>query len=129
MHVTLHSIPFADFMNNHLTNKLHISQNTKLTLKQDKNASIIHNIIILATTYLTEELQNYQLPSTIRSTNLTIIQPSNCSLNLYPITLYLTTNEFIKYINSFITLCHTTDPQNKTLIPDLMKIKELVITT
>jgi len=123
MHVTLYPIPFADFLDNQL-NQLNIDSTTQLTIDYTPYTPSLSILIIFATTHFLN-LTTQPNPHITRKTDLTINQ-TNIYLNLFPVILYLTRNEALKLIDTFITLCHTTHPNNKNLLGDLYQIRQLI---
>lgn len=119
MHVTLYPMPFAEFLDNQL-NQLHVSPDTELAIDYQHHSETISHLIIFTKNYVL----NIRSP-TIHKTNLSIY-PNAITINLFPVILYLTRNGALKFIDTFITLCHTTHPSNKKLLGDLYQIRQLI---
>ena len=123
MHVTLYPIPFADFLDNQL-HQLNIDSTTHLTLDHSRYTETTNHFIIFAISHILN-LTTQPSPHITKKINLSI-SPTSIHINLFPVILYLTRNEALKFIDTFITLCHTTHPNNKNLLGDLYQIRQLI---
>ena len=119
LHTTAYAIPFADFLYYTLS-RMRISPTSLLTLHY---TPAISYLTILSTTR-TDDIPNH---TTVNTTSLSLYLPYDLHINIYPICIHLTRNEAIKYLNTFITLCYTTDPKNRDLIAKLVEIKTTIL--